>query len=167
MAPSTRLPPPVLTPRIPADHEVILFLHGHSSGAEEAVEIIPKLLKEGMERNKKYSIIAFDLPNNGYSQTFDHTSVAPTEASTYPQLPTDRGPIAAPILDFIEDFVVEFVDALDAVSPIKSGVLVSQRLEYEADAREAVGARAFRDLQRQLSPMALARGRRTAHLQSR
>lgn len=120
VTPSRRSAPPDPTPSVPAGHEVILFLHGHSSGAEEAVEIIPHLLKEGAERGKKYSVIAFDLPNNGYSETFDHTSIAPTEASTYPQLWNDSGPIATPILDFIENFVVAFVDAVDAITPIKN-----------------------------------------------
>lgn len=120
--PSPRSVPTDPTPRVPADHEVILFLHGHSSGAEEAVEFIPHLLKAGAQREKKYSIIAFDLPNNGYSETFDHTLIAPTSATTYPQLPSDQGPIATPILDFIENFVVAFVDTLDAITPIKNRV---------------------------------------------
>jgi pimeloyl-ACP methyl ester carboxylesterase len=123
--PVTPLPrdvPPDLMPAVPADHEVILFLHGHGSGAEEAVEIIPHLLAEAARRGKKYAIIAFDLPSNGYSESVDHTSIAPTAATTYPRLPTDSGPIATPVLDFIEDFVVAFVDAVDAVTPIKDRV---------------------------------------------
>lgn len=113
---------------IPAGQEILLFLHGHSSGAEEALDIIPYLLAYGWKRGKQYCVISFDLPNNGYSETFDHTAVAQSDASTYPRLRTDNGPILTPILDFIEDFVVAFVDAVDAVAvdsgtpPIKNRI---------------------------------------------
>ena len=110
------------TPVVPPGHEVILFLHGHQSGVEEAVDFIPHLLREGARRGKKYSVVAFDLPNNGYSQSFDHTEIAATAATTYPRLPTDSGPIATPVLDFIENFVEAFVDALDAVTSIKTRI---------------------------------------------
>ena len=98
---------------IPADHEVLLFLHGHSSGAEEALDIIPHLLEQGLRRGKRYAVISFDLPNNGYSETFDHTRIAPASATTFPFLPSDNTPIATPILDFIENFVVAFVDSVE------------------------------------------------------
>jgi len=112
--------PPDPVPAIPPDHEVILFLHGHSSGAEEALDIVPHLLEAGRERGKKYAVVSFDLPNNGYSETFDHTRIAPTSATTYPRLPSDHGPILTPILDFIEDFVVAFALALDDAAHIAS-----------------------------------------------
>ena len=122
LSPKPRDVPRDRKPRIPPDHEVILFLHGHGSGVEEAVEFIPYLLKEGARRRKKYAIVAFDLPSNGYSESVDHTAIAATTATTYPRVPTDSGPIATPVLDFIEDFVVAFVDALETVSPIKNRV---------------------------------------------
>jgi pimeloyl-ACP methyl ester carboxylesterase len=87
---SARRAPDDPVPIIPGDHRVLLFLHGHSSGAEEALDLIPHLLQEGLRKGKKYAVISFDLPNNGYSETF-----------------------TTPILDFIEDFVVAFVDAVE------------------------------------------------------
>ena len=72
---SVPLDPPL--PAIPADSEVVLFLHGHSSGADEALEFIPHLLHAGREKGKDLTVIAFDLPNNGYSETFVGTTVAP------------------------------------------------------------------------------------------
>jgi hypothetical protein len=105
--------PPDLTPEIPVGHEVILFLHGHSSSAEEAQAIIPHIHAAGRARGRNYSVVAFDLPNSGYGQPFDHaqvggaTSWSDTEVST-------------PVLDFTEDFVVAFVNALDSVTPVKS-----------------------------------------------
>lgn len=103
-------PPP---PGIPADDEAILFLHGHSSGADEALALIPSLHEAGLARGKSYSILSLDLPNNGYSQTFEQfTAVAPLDATTYPKDPVDNTPIATPVLDFIEDFIADFLDAL-------------------------------------------------------
>jgi pimeloyl-ACP methyl ester carboxylesterase len=99
-------------PTVPDEHQVILFLHGHSSGAEEALGIIPALLKAGLDRGFKYSVLSVDLPNNGYSQSFDHLKWSPRTESTYPKDPADQTHINAPVLDFIEDFVVAFVDAL-------------------------------------------------------
>lgn len=117
---SNRTLPPDPAPHVPDDHWVILFLHGHSSSAEEAGPIIPHIHKAGLDRGTKYSIISLDLPNSGYSQMFDHTKVAPSSATSWPGAPTDHGPILTPILDFMEDFVVAFVDALDQKTPIKN-----------------------------------------------
>jgi len=118
--PSTRALPPDPVPHVPDGHRVILFLHGHSSSAEEALTLIPHIHAAGLEHGTKYSIISLDLPNNGYSQTFDHTTVAPLSATSFPHDPWNKGRIFTPILDYIEDFVVAFVDALDRITPIKS-----------------------------------------------
>ncbi|WP_410968579.1 hypothetical protein, partial [Salmonella sp. SAL4443] len=47
------------------------------------------------------------------------TTLAPIEDSTYPKLPTDNGPIGTPMLDFIEDFVVAFVDRFEDVATLQ------------------------------------------------
>lgn len=120
IAPSTRELPPDPVPHIPSGHQVILFLHGHSSGAEEALPVIPDILKAGLARGRKYSVISFDLPNNGYSQTFDTETVAERNGTSWPSDPLDLRPIHAPILDYIEDFIIAFVEALDAITPIKN-----------------------------------------------
>jgi hypothetical protein len=113
---STREPPPNPTPKIPDDHRVILFLHGDCSGAEEAVAIIPHIHAAGLVHGTKYSVVSIDLPNNGYSESFAHTRVAPSVDTSYPA----SGPIFTPILDYVEDFVVTFVDALDQITPVKN-----------------------------------------------
>ena len=119
---SPRELPPDPVPVIPAGDRVLLFLHGHSSGAEEALAIIPKLHAAGLAKATSLSIISFDLPNNGYSESFDHTRIAPSSATTYPGGLFDHGPVTTPVLDFVEDFVVAFVDALDAVAPFKDRI---------------------------------------------
>jgi len=110
--------PPDPVPLVPGGHEVILFLHGHSSSAEEAVPIIPHIHAAGLARGRKYSVIAFDLPNSGYSEMFDHTTI-PGE-TTFPADPGSGELIRTPILDFTEDFVVAFVNALDDITAVKS-----------------------------------------------
>ena len=112
-SPSARQVPPDPVPFVPSDHHVLLFLHGHGSGAEEALELIPHLLEQGRRLGRKYALISFDLPNNGYSETFDHRRIAPSEATTFPFLPSDSTPIATPTLDFTEDFIIAFVDAVE------------------------------------------------------
>jgi pimeloyl-ACP methyl ester carboxylesterase len=121
-----RVLPPDLQPHVPDGNNVILFLHGHSSGAEEALTIIPHIHMAGLKQGKKFSIISFDLPNNGYSESFNHEKVATSSATTWPAGLLDHGPVLTPVLDFIEDFIVAFVDALDQITPIKnrfSGVM--------------------------------------------
>jgi pimeloyl-ACP methyl ester carboxylesterase len=118
--PLSRTLPPDPVPRVPDGHQVILFLHGHSSSADEALPIIPEILKAGLARGVKYSIISFDLPNSAYSEMFDHKRAALSSATTYPGGWFDRQQIRTPILDFEEDFVVAFVNALDDITPIKN-----------------------------------------------
>jgi pimeloyl-ACP methyl ester carboxylesterase len=125
---ATRRAPNNPIPNIPADHEVLLFLHGHSSGAEEALAIVPHLLEQGLRRGKRFSVLSFDLPNNGYSETFAHASVAAPEATTFPFWATDNHPIATPVLDYIEDFVVAFVDAVEDVLTLQGMPRVKDRI---------------------------------------
>ena len=44
------------------------------------------------------------------------TTVAPEDATTFPHHVTDTGPIGTPVLDFIDEFVVAFVNKLDQMS---------------------------------------------------
>jgi len=111
--------PPDLEPHVPDGNSVILFLHGHVSGAEEALTIIPHIHMAGLAQGVKFSVISVDLPNSGYSESFDHEQIATSSATLWPSGPIDREPIRTPVLDFIEDFVIAFVDALDHITPIK------------------------------------------------
>lgn len=100
--------PPGETPEVPDDHEVILFLHGHSSRLEEAMDLVPHLHAEAHRRDKRYAIISLDLPGSGYTEASDHAEIAPVFASRYNH----------PILRFLEEFVVAFVRRLDRETPI-------------------------------------------------
>jgi alpha/beta hydrolase fold len=92
-----RVPPPELSPVLDAGERLILYIHGHSSQAEEFEDLAPALVKQG------FSVLAMDLPCNGYSSMFDHTEIADDQH-------TDTL-VAFPILEFIEQFIVDFVYA--------------------------------------------------------
>jgi hypothetical protein len=120
--PAARALPPDPIPHVPDEHEVILFLHGDCSSAEEASAVIPQLHMAGLAQGKKYSIVSLDLPNNGYAETFPHKSVAPLSGTSWPGGLDSHVPLMTPILDFTENYVVAFVDALDQITPIKDRI---------------------------------------------
>ncbi len=95
--------PPEPDPYIPDDHEIIVFLHGHSSRLEEALDLVPHLHSEGLARGKRYTVLAVDLPGAGYTRVPDHQEILPVMASRYNH----------PALRFLEDFVVAFLRTLD------------------------------------------------------
>jgi pimeloyl-ACP methyl ester carboxylesterase len=53
---------------------------------------------------------------------FDHTLVAPAGATTWSGSPFDTSNPVCPNLDFAEQCIINFVDALDALVPIKSRI---------------------------------------------
>ncbi len=126
---------PTVDPVILEGKEVILFLHGLGSRAEEADALGEAL----QERDSKYVVLTMDLPNQGYSARINPFDIAPLSVSgslkhyeanaCIPVPPPGFGCIPVtkefdgfdsngrhrvPILDFTEDAVVAFVDALDA-----------------------------------------------------
>jgi pimeloyl-ACP methyl ester carboxylesterase len=107
---------PVDIDDLPSDREhpvivgdVVVFIHGHSSSVEEAVPLAQQLIEQSGARGRPVTIIAMDLPTNGYASMIEHTTVAPWQASLWNS--------GYPILDFIESFVIAFVDGLDARQP--------------------------------------------------
>ena len=117
---SSRSLPSDPQPKIDPADEIILFIHGHMSRAEEALGITELLKGIGQGYAKRYTIIAFDLPSCGYSSMVDHTEVSKamglTDDPYYDDIfdtnPTGRAG-RYPIVDFYEDFIISFVDALD------------------------------------------------------
>lgn len=103
----TTIPPDRTLPLIIGD--VILFIHGHSSSLEEVMPLVGPLLAQGAAQGRPVTLIAMDLPTNGYSSMIEHTTIAPSEASLW-----NAG---YPILDFIESFIVGFVDQLEVQQP--------------------------------------------------
>jgi hypothetical protein len=138
--PSAPVAPPKPLPRelaaepepvIPPDADVILYVHGMDSRLEEALDLTHALHRIGERTGKKYTVISMDLPTSGYADNVDHLRIAPLEtvgrARFRPAGPdieiTDLQVFDAgrrntvPTLDFIEDFIVAFVDALAQKAP--------------------------------------------------
>ena len=112
---------------------MLLFLHGMNSRAEEANDITEQLfmLRRTAPGAKKLVILSVDLPTSGYADNLDHLLVSPLETIGTPK-DLLGNPVAysraaqsmaaapdfsftgeTPLLDFIENFVVAFVETLD------------------------------------------------------
>jgi len=165
-------PPPVVTApwalapdpqlAIAPGAEVLLFVHGMDSRAEEANDIITALFKRMAGSPRNLVVIAMDLPTSGYATNLDFDKVSPLQAIGIPKLTTTPLPIPieptiygavivplfaslgmpppppvippgtsfpdfaatgkAPLLDFIENFIAHFVDAVDRQAPFKANV---------------------------------------------
>jgi len=104
------------TPSIPPGDEVILYIHGEGSRAEEACDFIPALFAAGAAAGRSFTVIAFDQPSCGYSTMVPHQSVAPMPPATGGIIDTSSF-AGAPILDFVENTIVTFVETLMASFP--------------------------------------------------
>ncbi len=127
-----RDPDPVLAPNA----DVLIFMHGMDSRAEEAETLADTLRTLGMERGKNYTVISVDLPSSGYADNLDHCGIPRTRTSPGfcdslfalgdpkepPQFFDAHGQHNVPVLDFIEDFVVSFIDTLETKVPVKAKV---------------------------------------------
>jgi pimeloyl-ACP methyl ester carboxylesterase len=102
-------PAPSQRPIPPITGDIILFIHGHSSSAEEAMPLVGPLLQQAEDRGRQVTLISLDLPSNGYASMIEHTDIAKIDGSLW-----NTG---YPILDFIENFIVAFVDQLEALQP--------------------------------------------------
>jgi hypothetical protein len=103
-----RTVPPETLPRIP-DGDIALYLPGHGSRLEEALDLALPLQAEAHARGRALTVISLDMPSAGYSSRFDHTRVAPAAASQHN--------VAYPGLDFYEESIVAFVAELDRRQP--------------------------------------------------
>jgi pimeloyl-ACP methyl ester carboxylesterase len=101
------IPPDRSLPLIVGD--IILFIPGHSSSAEEPEALIGPLLDEAAGRGRPLTLISMDLPSNGYASMIEHTTIA---GGALPAWNTGYQ-----LLDFLENFIVAFVDGLEAQQP--------------------------------------------------
>ena len=88
-------------PALAPDAEVILFIHGLDSRLEEALDLTDALHRLP---GHNWTVISMDLPSSGYTDNIDNALISPLSAIKCHSTPG---------LDFLEDFVVEFVNALD------------------------------------------------------
>jgi pimeloyl-ACP methyl ester carboxylesterase len=92
-----------LGPAFAADAQVILFIHGMDSRAEEALALTEQLHR--LKGQGNWTIVALDLPTSGYTDSIDHEKAFGSVDNI--------GCHRTPMVDFIENFIVRFVDAAD------------------------------------------------------
>jgi len=125
-------PNPVLAPNA----EVLIFVHGMDSRAEEAEDLADAVRALAMAKGKNYTVISVDLPSSGYADNLDHCSIPRPRTSVGicdslfalgdpkepPQFFDAHNQHNVPVLDFVEDFVVGFVDKLETKVQVKDKV---------------------------------------------
>ena len=106
-------------PRIEPNAEILIFVHGMDSRAEEATDLIKALFSRRVPSiPRNLVVIAVDLPSSGYADNLDYGVVSPLSAIGTPDGLVDfRATGETPLLDFIENFVVRFVDNLEDTVP--------------------------------------------------
>jgi pimeloyl-ACP methyl ester carboxylesterase len=88
-------------PALAKDASVLLFVHGMDSRLEESADLAAALKKR---KDRNWAVISVDLPTSGYADNIDHTRISPLSGI---------GCHSTPLLDFIESYLVRFVDTLD------------------------------------------------------
>ncbi len=123
--------------RVPATGDVLIFVHGHSSSAEESDGVAAELLRRQRERGEELTLVAFDLPGSGYTERLDPEAIL---------LRADPSGGQDVLLRFLDAFVEAVVDALELETPglraritaVIGGSLggnMALRLAEEAEAR--------------------------------
>ncbi len=111
LASSQGTPAALDQPTIPPGNEIVLFIHGEGSRAEEAADFIPALLSLGASAGRAFTVVAFDQPGCGYSTMVPHLSVAPMpKTSGVPGVLDTSSFAGSPILDFVENAIINFVE---------------------------------------------------------
>jgi pimeloyl-ACP methyl ester carboxylesterase len=122
--------PPEPKPAIPQGDDIILYLHGGpGSRLEEAGDLVGPLLRAGdlvgpapragLAKGKRYTLIAFDQPSQGYSSMVDPLAVVPEHKGGVFDCGIGKNCDFYPLVVFSENFIVAFMDALDRIVPIK------------------------------------------------
>ncbi len=101
---------------IPTGDDVVIYIPGHGSRAEEAMHMAPHMMAEARARGRSLTVLSIDLPSAGYASRIEHTLVAPSERSQHN--------VAYPTLDFLEETIVELVAELDRRQPGVSAQIV-------------------------------------------
>jgi hypothetical protein len=118
---AARTVPTDRTPVLASNAIVFLYIHGMDSRLEEALDLTHALHALGHQRAKNYTVISMDLPTSGYADNIDYNAIAPLTADGHAGggvnlvdgLTFDPTKYNVPIVNFIEDFIVSFVNMLD------------------------------------------------------
>ena len=113
--------PSDLIPSIGEDAKVLLYIPGMDSRSEEAETLAKAFVKKGKERGENWTIISLDLPTTGYSTQLDHRAISSLDTLGKPRRLgfNGLGKQRVEILDFMEEYVVQFINELDKKNPVK------------------------------------------------
>lgn len=116
--------PSLPSPTLSDNARVLIYVHGMDSRLEEASDLFNSLQKIGKKTGENWTIISMDLPTSGYADQLNHLDISPMEALGRPRLIgfNAQGTQNVPVLNFIEDFVVNFVNTLDQKVPFKGKI---------------------------------------------
>jgi pimeloyl-ACP methyl ester carboxylesterase len=111
---------PLGEPYIPPGDEVILFIHGEGSRAEEALDFISALFSVAPETGRRFTVVSMDLPGFGYTLRTNgirgplaHQDIAPMPAQAgFPGVIDTSSFAGSPIADFIANTIVAFMETL-------------------------------------------------------
>jgi pimeloyl-ACP methyl ester carboxylesterase len=96
---------------------VLFYIHGMDSRFEEAEDLIRALREITKKTGERWVVVSMDLPSSGYSDYLDPLALGPIEESGhavgFPQFFDARSRQHVPVLDFLEETVVTFLDELD------------------------------------------------------
>jgi len=102
---------------------VLFYIHGMDSRLEEADDLIRVLRDIAQKTGERWVLISMDLPSSGYSDYLDPMALGPIEESGkavgFPQFFDARSRQHVPVLDFLEETVVTFLDELDRSIQLK------------------------------------------------
>ncbi len=90
-------------PVFPPGNQIIIYVHGGGSRAEEAVDMANSLIVEGAGQGVDYTVVSFDLPNSAYAAPFDISQLV---GSSY-------HPSEMHVLKFEQQYVIDFIEQLD------------------------------------------------------
>lgn len=111
-------------PSLPPNGRVFLYIHGHMSGVEEALDLT-KAFHSLATADSPITVISVDLPGMSYATS----PIDDLEKFPFPErMQTSwwdmfwKKLTAYPTLDFIEKFIFAFVDTLDSIIPLKAQI---------------------------------------------
>ncbi|MBI3542886.1 MAG: alpha/beta hydrolase [Deltaproteobacteria bacterium] len=122
VTPPRQLPAAHAPPRLDPNAKVVLFIHGMDSRVEEATGLIHAMHQIGRANGENWTVVAMDFPTAGYADRFDPSAISPISDLGRARRIVGfdaRGTQRVPLLDFMEDFIVAFVDRLDREIPLK------------------------------------------------
>jgi pimeloyl-ACP methyl ester carboxylesterase len=113
--------PPEPRPAIPPGDDIILYLHGGpGSRLEEASDLVGPLLSAGLAKGKHYTLIAFDQPTQGYTSMVEPLELVPKHVGGPFDCGIGKNCDNYPLVVFSEVFILDFIDALDKIVPVKN-----------------------------------------------